>query len=39
MPTIVQTQFKLPGYVVSNGEVTGNPWKYPDNILYVDVLH
>lgn len=33
---IVQTQFKLPGYVVSNGEVTGNPWTYPDNILYVD---
>lgn len=36
MPTIVQTQFKLPGYVVSNGEITGNPWLYPDNILFVD---
>lgn len=34
--TIVTTQFLLPGYVVSNGETTGNPWTYPNNILYVD---
>lgn len=36
MSTIVQQQFKLPGYVVSNGETTGNEWLYPNNILYVD---
>lgn len=36
MSTIVQTQFKLPGFVVSNGQVTGNPWQYPNNILFVD---
>lgn len=36
MPTTVQTQFLLPGFVVSNGQVTGNPWTYPNNILFVD---
>jgi len=36
METIVQTKFKLPGFVVSTGNMTGNEWSYPDNILYVD---
>lgn len=31
-----QTQFLYPGYVVSNGQTTGNEWSYPDNILFVD---
>lgn len=36
MSTIVSTQYKLPGFVVSNGQITGNPWAYQNNILYVD---
>jgi len=36
MDTIVQTKYLLPGYVVSNGEITGNEWSLPNNILYVD---
>lgn len=31
-----QTHFLYPGYVVSNGDTTGNPFTYPDNILFVD---
>lgn len=38
MSQITQTNFLLPGYVVSNGEVTGNPWSYPEYLLYVDDL-
>lgn len=38
MSTPITTQFKLPGYVVSNGQITGNPWSEPENILYVDEL-
>ena len=33
---IQETQFLLPGYVVSNGAITGNVWSNPDNILLVD---
>lgn len=36
MATIVATEYKLPQAVISNGQVTGNPWNNPDNILLVD---
>lgn len=36
MSTIVQTGFKLAQAVISNGQVTGNPWSNPDNLLLVD---
>lgn len=36
MSTILQTGYKLPQAVISNGEVTGNAWSNPDNILLVD---
>lgn len=38
MSTIVSTAFLLPGYVVTNGNTTGNSWTDPDNILLVDNL-
>lgn len=36
MSIITNTQYLLPTAVISNGEVTGNPWLNPDNVLYVD---
>lgn len=36
MATIVSTNFNLPGYVVSNGAITGNEWSDPNNVLFVD---
>lgn len=36
MSIITSTQFKLPGYVVSNGATTGNPWLNPNYLLFVD---
>lgn len=36
MSTIVQTGFKLAGAVISNGQITGNPFTNPDNLLLVD---
>lgn len=34
--SVEQTQFLYPGYVVSNGDTTGNAWSDPDNVLFVD---
>lgn len=36
MSTIVQTGFKLPQAVISNGQTTGNEWRDPNNLLQVD---
>ena len=36
METIVQTGFKLATSVISNGDVTGNKWIDPNNLLLVD---
>lgn len=36
MSTIVQTGFKRPQAVISNGATTGNQWRDPNNLLQVD---
>ena len=36
--TIVQTGYKLPQTIISNGAITGNAWSNADNLLLVDHL-